>query len=67
MHCHQNNQDWLYLHNNMRVYAGIEMESEDGLSFRMQSDRSDSIALQNINITKAVGQNIQQLLLIVCM
>lgn len=45
-----NNQDWLYLHNNLRVYAGIEMESDDGLSFRMQSDRSDSVALQNINI-----------------
>lgn len=44
------NQNWVYLHKNMRVYAGIEMDSDDGLSFRMQSNRKDTVSLQNINI-----------------
>ena len=44
------NQNWIYLHNNMRVYAGIDMESDAGLGFRMQSNRQDTISLQNINV-----------------
>lgn len=42
--------DWIYLHKNMRVYANVDMDSDDGLCFRMQSDRSDSVSLQNINL-----------------
>ena len=44
------NSNWIYLHKNMRVYANVDMDSDDGLCFRMQSDRSDSISLQNINV-----------------
>lgn len=42
--------NWIYLHKNMRVYAGINMESNDGLAFRMQSNRADTVSLQNINV-----------------
>ncbi|MCD8183341.1 MAG: translocation/assembly module TamB [Bacteroides sp.] len=42
--------NWIYLHKNMRVYANIDMDGGDGLCFRMQSDRSDSISLQNMNV-----------------
>lgn len=43
-------KNWLYLHKNMRVYAGIDMDSDDGLGFSMQSNREDTLSLQNINI-----------------
>ena len=36
--------------NNMRVYANIDMDSDNGLGFRMQSDKNDSISLQNMNV-----------------
>lgn len=42
--------DWIYLHKNMRVYANVDMDSEDGLCFRMQSNREDTVSLQNINL-----------------
>ena len=42
--------NWVYLHKNMRVYANIDMDSDNGLSFRMQSDKNDSISLQNMNV-----------------
>lgn len=42
--------NWMYLHKNMRVYANIDMDSDDGLCFRMQSDKADTISLQNIRI-----------------
>lgn len=42
--------NWIYLHKNMRVYANVDMDSDDGLCFRMQSDRSDTVSLQNINL-----------------
>lgn len=44
------NSNWIYLHKNMRVYANIDMDSNDGLCFRMQSDRKDTVSLQNINV-----------------
>lgn len=34
----------------MRVYANIDMDSDNGLCFRMQSDKNDSISLQNMNV-----------------
>lgn len=43
-------QNWLYLHKDMRAYANIDMESDDGLCFRMQSDRNDTVSLQNMSI-----------------
>lgn len=43
-------QNWLYLHKNMRVYAGIDMDSEDGLCFSMKSSTTDTLSLQNINV-----------------
>lgn len=42
--------NWLYLHKDMRVYANVDMDSDDGICFRMQSDRSDTVSLQNMNI-----------------
>lgn len=42
--------NWIYLHRNMRVYSNIDMDSSEGMRFRMQSDRNDSISLQNINV-----------------
>ena len=44
------NSNWIYLHKNMRVYANVDMDSDDGLCFRMQSDKNDSVSLQNINV-----------------
>lgn len=44
------NHNWIYLHNNMRVYANIDMESDEGLGFSMQSDKNDSISLQNMSV-----------------
>lgn len=44
------NSNWVYLHKNMRVYANVDMDSDNGLCFRMQSDKNDSISLQNMNV-----------------
>lgn len=43
-------RNWVYLHKNMRVYAGIDMASDDGLAFRMRSNPKDTLSLQNINL-----------------
>lgn len=42
--------NWIYLHKNMRVYANVDMDSDDGVCFRMQSDRKDTVSLQNIGV-----------------
>lgn len=42
--------NWMYLHNNMRVYANIDMQGDDGMGFRMQSDVRDTVSLQNMNV-----------------
>ncbi len=42
--------NWIYLHNNMRVYANIDMQGDDGMGFRMQSNVRDTVSLQNINL-----------------
>lgn len=44
------NSNWIYLHKNMRVYANVDMDSDNGLCFRMQSNRQDTVSLQNINV-----------------
>ncbi len=43
-------KNWIYLHKNMRVYAGVDMDSDDGLGFRMLSSPKDTVSLQNIDI-----------------
>lgn len=35
--------NWIYLHKNMRVYANVDMDSDDGICFRMQSNRQDTV------------------------
>ena len=49
------NSNWIYLHNNMRVYANIDMDSDNGLGFRMQSDKNDSISLQNMSMCVCIN------------
>ncbi len=43
-----NNQ--IYLHNNMHVYANVDMVGTDGMAFRMHSDPRDTLSMQNIDI-----------------
>ncbi len=40
----------VYLHRDMHVYANVDMESDDGLRFRLMSDPRDTVSLQNINV-----------------
>ncbi len=42
--------NWLYLHKDMRLYANVDMDSDDGMCFRMQSAKDDTVSLQNMNI-----------------
>ncbi|MDR0938584.1 MAG: translocation/assembly module TamB [Mediterranea sp.] len=42
--------NWIYLHNNMRVYANVDMEGKDDMGFRMRSVRGDTVSLQNIDV-----------------
>ena len=41
--------NWVYFHKNMRVYANIDMVGDDGIGFRMQSEETDTVSLQNIH------------------
>ena len=42
--------NWVYLHKNMRVYANIDMQGDDDIGFRMQSETADTLSLQNIHL-----------------
>lgn len=42
--------NWVYLHKNMRVYANIDMQGDDGIGFRMQSEEQDTVSLQNMHV-----------------
>lgn len=42
--------NWLYLHQDQRLYAHVDMLGDEGLRFRMRSDRSDTVSLQNMTI-----------------
>lgn len=42
--------NWIYLHKDMRVYANVDMNSDNGMGFRMMSDPSDTLSLQNMNV-----------------
>lgn len=46
----EENSNWLYLHKNMHLYANVDMNSDEGMGFRMQSDKNDTVSLQNINV-----------------
>ena len=43
-------KNWLYLHQDNRAYADIDMDSDDGLCFRVLSDMTDTVSLQNMNV-----------------
>lgn len=42
--------NWIYLHRNMRVYASVDMKDNDDVGFRMRSVAEDTLSLQNINV-----------------
>ncbi len=42
--------NWLYLHNNMRAYANIDMVDKEGMAVRLQSVSEDTLSLQNMNV-----------------
>lgn len=42
--------NWVYLHKNMRVYASIDMRTEDNTGIRISSSNNDSVSLQNMNV-----------------
>ena len=42
--------NWIYLHNNMRVYANVDMQDSEGMGIRMQSLPSDTVSLQNMDV-----------------
>ena len=42
--------NWIYLHNNMRVYANVDMQDNEGMGIRMQSLPSDTVSLQNMDV-----------------
>ncbi|MDR0894370.1 MAG: translocation/assembly module TamB [Prevotellaceae bacterium] len=44
------NRNWIYLHDNMRMYANVEMTDKEDMGFRLQSVATDTVSLQNMNI-----------------
>ncbi len=44
------NNNWIYLHKNMRVYASVDMMDKDNVGFRMHSVKEDSVSLQNMDV-----------------
>ena len=42
--------NWIYLHNNMRVYANVDMWDDEGMGFRIHSVPGDTVSLQNIDV-----------------
>ena len=45
-----NGRNKIYLHRNMRLYADVDMQSDEGIGFRMLSDPSDTVSLQNLSV-----------------
>ena len=41
------NANWIYLHRDGHVYAGVDMRSEDGIGLHLKSDPKDTVSLQN--------------------
>ena len=46
----EEHHNWIYLHNNMRVYANVDMQDNEGMGIRMQSLPSDTVSLQNMDV-----------------
>lgn len=42
--------NWLYLHQDKRLYADVDMQGDEGLRFRLRSDRNDTVSLQNLTM-----------------
>ena len=42
--------NWLYLHQDKRLYADVDMQGDEGLRFRLRSDRNDTVSLQNMTM-----------------
>ena len=42
--------NWLYLHQDKRLYANVDMQGDEGLRFRLRSDRNDTVSLQNMTM-----------------
>jgi hypothetical protein len=42
--------NWIYLHQNMRAYANVEMRDDRDMGFLLRSVRGDSVSLQNIEV-----------------
>ena len=40
----------LFLHRSGRLYADVDMKSDEGIGFRLQSDSSDTTSLQNLGV-----------------
>lgn len=47
---YEDHHNWIYLHNNMRVYANVDMQDSEGMGIRMQSLPTDTVSLQNMDI-----------------
>ncbi|MCR4764853.1 MAG: translocation/assembly module TamB [Bacteroidaceae bacterium] len=42
--------NWLYLNHDKRLYAHVDMRSDEGLRFRMRSNQNDTVSLQNMTV-----------------
>ncbi|MEI3560070.1 MAG: hypothetical protein V8Q21_13070, partial [Akkermansia muciniphila] len=40
--------NWIYLHKKRRLYANVDMADDEDMGFRIKSNRSDTVSLQNI-------------------
>lgn len=46
----EEHHNWIYLHNNMRVYANVDMQDNEGMGIQVQSLPSDTVSLQNMDV-----------------
>jgi hypothetical protein len=44
------NDKWIYLHHNNRVYANVNMNDSQGVGIQIQSLPTDTVSLQNIDV-----------------
>lgn len=44
------NNNWIYLHKNMRLYANVDMLDDEGMGFRVHSVEGDTVSLQNMDM-----------------
>jgi len=42
--------NWLYLHQDKRLYASVDMQGDEGLRFLLRSDSNDTVSLQNMTM-----------------